>query len=95
MLVSINSTAITPEEINITATNLEMILLADDLYKKIDEAEEEEVTFVFDATNLGHKKYLYKLCQSQKSARDQKSLGEMIEALKGCIISISEGFLKH
>ena len=94
MLVSINSTVITPEEISITATNLETILLADDLYKKIDEAEEEEVTFVFDATNLGHKKYLYKLCQSQKSARDQRSLGEMIEALKGCIISISEGFLK-
>ena len=61
MLVSINSTAITPEEISITATNLETILLADDLYKKIEEAEEEEVTFVFDATNLGHKKYLYKL----------------------------------
>ena len=94
MLVSINSTAITPEEISITATNRETILLADDHYKKIDEAEEEEVTFVFDATNLGHKKYLYKLCQSQKSARDQRSLGEMIEALKGCIISISEGFLK-
>ena len=95
MLVSINSATITPEEISITATNLEMILLADDLYKQIDESEEEEVTFSFDATNLGHKKYLYKLCQSQKSARDQKSLGEMIEALKGCIISISEGFLQR
>lgn len=52
------------------------------------------MTFVFDATNVGHKKYLYKLCQSQKSARDQKSLGEMIEALKGCIVSISERFLE-
>lgn len=96
MLVSINATSITSEEVRITATNLETILLADDLYSQInDKEEEEEVTFCFDATNLGHKKYLFKLCQSQKCARDKKSLGEMIEALKGCILSISEGFLER
>ena len=96
MLVSINATTITSEEVRITATNLETILLADDLYIQIkDKEEEEEVTFCFDATNLGHKKYLFKLCQSQKCARDKKSLGEMIEALKGCILSISEGFLER
>lgn len=97
MLVSINATTITSEEVRITATNLETILLADDLYSQINdkEEEEEEVTFCFDATNLGHKKYLFKLCQSQKCARDKKSLGEMIEALKGCILSISEGFLER
>ena len=102
MLVSINSTAITPEEIRITATNLEAILLADDLYSQI--VDEEEVTFVFDAANLGHKIYLFKLCwsrqsrqsrQSQHQARDKKSLGEMIEALKGCVLSISDGFLER
>lgn len=96
MLVSINATTITSEEVRITATNLETILLADDLYSQINDKEEEkEVTFCFDATNLGHKKYLFKLCQSQKCARDKKSLGEMIEALKGCILSISEGFLER
>lgn len=63
MLVSINSTEITTGEIRITATNLETILLVDDLFQKIDENNEEEVTFLFDAANLGHKKYLYKLCQ--------------------------------
>ena len=57
-----------------------------------DDKDEEDVTFLFDATNLGHKKYLFKLCQSQKCAKDKKSLGEMIEALNGCILSISEGF---
>lgn len=92
MLVSINSTEITTDEISISATNLETILLADDLFQNIDENAEEEVTFLFDASNLGHKKYLYKLCQSQRSAKDKKSLGEMIEALKGCILSISDGF---
>ena len=95
MLVSINATTITSEEVRITATNLETILLADDLYSQINDKEEEEVNFLFDATNLGHKKYLFKLCQSQKCARDKKSLGEMIEALKGCILSISEGFLER
>lgn len=95
MLVSINATTITSEEVRITATNLETILLADDLYSQINDKDEEEVNFLFDATNLGHKKYLFKLCQSQKCARDKKSLGEMIEALKGCILSISEGFLER
>lgn len=95
MLVTINSTTITSEEVRLTATNLETILLADDLYSQIDEKTEEEVTFVFDATNLSHKKYLFKLCQSQKAARDKKSLGEMIEALKGCILSVSDGFVER
>lgn len=95
MLVSINATTITSEEVRITATNLETILLADDLYSQINDKDEEEVNFLFDATNLGHKKYLFKLCQSQKCAKDKKSLGEMIEALKGCILSISEGFLER
>lgn len=94
MLVSINSTNFKENDIRITATNLETILLSDDLFKKIDETEEDEVTFVFDVSNIRHKKYLYKLCQSQRSAKDQKSLGEMIEALKGCILSISNNFLE-
>ena len=54
MLVSINSTEITTDEIRISATNLETILLADDLFQNIDENAEEEVTFLFDASNLGH-----------------------------------------
>lgn len=93
MLVSVNSTAITPEEIRITATNLESILLADDLYSQI--VDEEEVNFVFDAAKLSHKKYLFLLCQSRRQARDKKSLAEMVEALKGCVLSISDGFLER
>ena len=41
MLVSITATAVAPEEIRITATNLEAILLEDDLFKKIDANEEK------------------------------------------------------
>lgn len=93
MLVSINSTTITPEEIRITAANLEVILLADDIYSHMD--DDNEVSFVFDASNLGHKKYLFRLCQSQRQAKDKKSLGEMIEALPGCILSVSENFLER
>ena len=44
MLVSITATAVVPEEIRITATNLEAILLEDDLFKKIDANEEKEGT---------------------------------------------------
>ena len=93
MLVNVNETLISSEEIRIKATNLETILLADDLYSQID--AEEEVIFLFDAENLGHKKYLFKICQSQRAAKNKKSLGEMIEALPGCIVSISEGFIER
>ena len=61
--------------------NLEAVLL-------IEPNRMKEVTL----TRIGAQKYLYKLCQSQRSAKDKKSLGEMIEALKGCILSISDGF---
>ena len=42
MLVSINATTITSEEVRITATNLETIQLADDLYSQINDKEEED-----------------------------------------------------
>ena len=93
MLVCITATAVSEEKINLTATNLEAILLEDDIYKKIDPSAEKEVTFTFDLKNIGHKKYLYKLCQSQRSAKDQESFGKMVEALVGCIVSIANGFL--
>ena len=72
MLVSINATTITSEEVRITATNLETILLADDLYSQInDKEEEEEVTFCFDATNLGHRN-TFSSCANLRSAQGIK-----------------------
>lgn len=93
MLVNVNETTIDSEEIRIKASNLEAILLADDIYNQMD--EEEEVVFLFQTANLSHRKYLFKICQSQKQAKDKKSLGEMIEALPGCILSLSEGFIER
>lgn len=93
MLVSIENVAINEHDIIITAANLEKMLLADDLFTPMD--GDEEVRLLFDASNMGHRKYLYKICQSQRQAKDKKSLGEMIEALQGCIVSLSEGFLER
>ena len=95
MLVSITATEVAEEKIKITATNLEAILLEDDIYKKIDPSAEKKVTFIFDLKNVGHKKYLYKLCQSQRSAKDQESFGKMVEALVGCIVTVANGFLMN
>ena len=93
MLVSIENVNITESnDIIITAANLEQMLLADDLFAPMD--GDEEVHFHFDPS-LRSRKYLFKICQSQRQAKDKKSLGEMIEALQGCIVSISEGFLER
>lgn len=93
MLVSIENVTINDHDIILTAANLEKILLADDLFTPMD--GDEEVKLCFDGSNMGHRKYLYKLCASQRQSRDKKSLGEMIEALQGCIVSISEGFVER
>lgn len=93
MLVSINSTEISNDKINIQAANLEHILLSEDLYSQVDD-EEQTVVFTFNPENFAHKKYLYKICQGQRKTKDKKSLGEMIEALPGCILSLSEGFIE-
>lgn len=95
MLVSIENVTITESnDIIITAANLERMLLADDLFAPMMEDGDEEVTFHFDPS-LRSRKYLYKICQSQRQAKDKKCLGEMIEALQGCIVSLSEGFLER
>ena len=91
MMVEITEVNITEDKINIIATNLESILLADDLFEDIDE---ESVQFEFDRHAKGGAamKYLYKVCQGQRRCRSAKSMGEKLEKLSGVITNISESF---
>lgn len=94
MITEITKVEITDEEITLEGTNLETIFTAENLYEEMDE---ETVQFVFDRTkNHGAcLKYLYKVCSSQRACRNAKSMGEKLEKLVGCIISISDNFIKH
>lgn len=69
MLVSITATAVAPEEIRITATNLEAILLEDDLFKKIDANEEKEVTFTFNPSDIRNTFISYANLRDQRRIR--------------------------
>ncbi len=94
MITEIKSVEITASEIILEGTNLETIFTAEDLY---EELEEETVRFVFDrhehaGANL---KYLWKVCSSQKKCQSAKSMGEKLEKLVGCIISLSENFIER
>ena len=91
MMVEIMEVKVTEDKISITATNLESILLADDLYEDIDEAP---VQFEFDRHAKGGAamKYLYKVCQGQRKCRSAKSMGEKLEKLSGVITTLSESF---
>ena len=63
---------------------------------KYEDIPEEKVRFIFDR-NEHHGsaiKYLYKVCSSQRKCQDAKSMGDKIEALVGCIISLSESFIE-
>ena len=96
MLVSINAVTIPTtaeeQEIRIQANNIEALILADDLFEA---AETEEVTFTFDKSNVGHRKYLLKILQSNRATKGKGSIGAMLQALPGSIISLSEAFLER
>ncbi len=92
MITEITRAEISKEEVVLEGTNLETIFTAEDLYEDLPE---ESVRFVFDRYEKHGAgiKYLYKICQSQKKCQDAKSLGEKIEQLVGCIISLPDSFI--
>lgn len=95
MLVSINAVTIPNTEdeeqmILIHANDVESFIMSDDLFET---AEAEEVVFRFDKTSSGHRKYLYKLMKSNRATKDKDSIGAMLQALPGQIISLSTSFL--
>lgn len=94
MITEIKSVEINETEVVLTGTNLETIFTAEDLY---EELEEETVRFVFDRHEHGgsNLKYLWKVCSSQKKCQSARSMGEKLEKLVGCIISLSENFIER
>ena len=93
MIVEITSVEVNKNQVVIEATNLETVFTAEDLFEDIPE---EKVRFIFDRQEHHGSaiKYLYKVCSSQRKCQDAKSMGEKIEALVGCIISLSESFIE-
>ncbi len=94
MITEIKSVEINEEDIILEGVNLETIFTSENLF---EEMEEEPVRFVFDRHEHGgaNMKYLWKVCSSQRKCRNEKSFGEMLEKLTGCIISLSENFLER
>ena len=93
MITEITKVEISQEQVVLEGVNLETIFTAEDLYEDLPE---ESVRFIFDRQeNHGAAiKYLYKVCQGQARCKNAKSMGEKIEALVGCIISLSESFIE-
>ena len=88
-MVEITEINVTEEKISIIATNLESLLLADDLFEDV---EEEKVQYEFDRSKKGNMTYLYKVCQGQKKTKSAKSMGEKLEMLCGAIITLNDAF---
>jgi len=93
MITEITNVEISKEEIVLEGTNLETIFTTDDLFEEMDE---DVVRFVFSREEHGGAalKYLWKVCQSQKKCQNAKSMGEKLEKLVGCIVSLSESFIE-
>ncbi len=93
MVVEIKSVEINEDAVVLEGINLETILTSDNLF---DEIDEDIKRFVFERRNNGGAalKYLYKVCQGNKTAAKEKSLGGKAEKLVGQIISLSESFIE-
>ncbi len=88
-LVEITGVNITDESVELTASAIEEVLMADDLFETYDVPQ---VRFSFNRKERKEMLYLFKLV-TNKSNQD-KSLGERIEALEGKTISISPNFIE-
>lgn len=93
MIVEITSVEVNKDQVIVEGTNLETVFTAEDLFEDIPE---DKVRFVFSRQEHHGSaiKYLYKVCSSQRKCQEAKSMGEKIEALVGCIISLSESFIE-
>lgn len=92
MLVEINEVKIEKEVIRLTGTNLESIIMTDDLFEELNT---ETVTFTFHKDNEGNMKYLWKVCSSQNRCKKGTSFGQKIELLAGAVINISNNFREN
>lgn len=92
MTVEITSITIGAEKVTIEAINLDNIILAEDLFQDIEEAP---VKFEFDRTarNGAEMKYLYRVCQGQRTCQQAKTMGAKLERLAGVITQLSESFI--
>lgn len=91
-MVEITEINISDDKIEIIATNLEDLLMAEDLFEDV---EPEELHYSFDrhARNGAEMKYLYKVVSSQKRCASARSMGSKLEKLAGAILTISDNFL--
>lgn len=92
MLVEINEVKIEKEVIRLTGTNLESIIMTDDLFEELNT---ETVTYVFHKDHEGSMKYLWKVCASQNRCKKGTSFGQKIELLAGAMLNISDNFREN
>ncbi len=74
----------------LVATNLEALILADDLYADVDS---KPVKFTFERGAEGPMKYLFKVCQSNRASKQEPTFGAKIDKLSGQILNLSTAFI--
>ncbi len=86
--VTVNTKA---NEVVITGVNLDSIWVH---FDKPDETSEcQELTYKFDTSLAGVRKYLYLVTKNNKKAAEFKTMDERLSALTGQIIHLSPNFL--
>lgn len=91
MLVEIIATEIKEDEIILEALNLEKAM-KEDLFTDFTKKMKVKFSFHYSAEKYNEFKYLYTVMRSLKKCKDCKSIGHMVEALKGQILNLPESF---
>ena len=78
-------------EVIITGIDLDSLWLFND--EPQDDAECKEVSFRFDTSLSGTRKYLYVVTKNNKKANQFPYMNQRLEALVGQTISLSKNFL--
>lgn len=93
MMIEITQVKIQKDKVIITGTDIEQLLLADDLFETF-EPRTIQYEFRKNVNDDRGIKYLYKVASSQPKCKKAKSIGDMFTLLIGLTLNLNDDFRK-
>ncbi len=90
-MIDVTSVLVNEKEVVITGIDLDSIWIFHD--EPTETAECSELTYRFDITMAGARKYLYLVTKNNKKANEHTYMQERLEALVGQTLQLSSNFL--
>jgi hypothetical protein len=89
-MIDVTSVVINEKEVVITGVDLDQLWMFND--EPAEDAEAPEISYKFDISMAGARKYLYLVTKNNKQASEFTYMNQRLEALVGQTIHISNNF---